>query len=209
MNMNTALHAAIGKVAIAYSSLDFMIVSFAGRLISPDQRIGQTIFGPMQMSRKIDMLRTLFSMLPSVDCDDSADALASLAKWDVEPVLKPRVAEFDQLLNRAKAAGETRNNIMHALTWIPGQQPDEHVPTILKVKGSGLVAHAMPVSRVEELVKEIDDVTREIGRFMNRHCRDHQPNWEPMLGHGTLWEATVKTALSWYTKGPQPPKEQK
>jgi hypothetical protein len=208
--MNAALHEAIGRVAVAYSSLDFMIVSFAGRLISPDQRIGQTIFGPMTMSRKIDMLRTLFTLLPSVDCDDSPDALASLAQWDVEPVLKAQVAELDRLLHRARVAGDTRNTIMHALTWIPGPQPQASVPTILKVRGPGLVAHEMPVSKVEELVEEIADVTREIGRFMNRHCRDHQPeSWEPMLGRGTLWEVTVKMALSRYAKGPQPPKEQK
>lgn len=207
--MTPELHQAIGQVAVAYSSLDFMIVSFAGRLISPDQRIGQTIFGPMQMSRKIDLLRTLFKMLPSVGCDDSPRALASLAEWDVEPVLAERVAELDRLLNRAKAAGETRNNIMHALTWFPDdRQPGGPIPTILKVKGSGLSAHPMPVSRVQELAAEIASVTHDLGQFMARHCRDREPQWEPLLGRGTLWESTVKMALSWFTKPPQPPKEQ-
>jgi hypothetical protein len=76
--MTRELHEAIGKVTIAYSSLDFTIVSFAGQLLASDQRIGQTVFGPMPMSRKIEMLRTLFNLLPSVGCDDSAKALASL-----------------------------------------------------------------------------------------------------------------------------------
>jgi hypothetical protein len=93
---------------------------------------------------------------------------------------------------------------MHALTWTPGQQT-QPVPTIIKVKGSELVAHEMPVSRVEALVTEMDDVIREIGRFMNRHCRDNPPgSWEPMLGRGTLWETTVKGALAWYREGPKP-----
>ena len=203
--MTSELHEAIGKVAIAYSSLDFIIVSFAGRMVASDQRVGQTIFGPMQMSRKIDMLRTLFNLLPSVGCDDSPKAMASLKEWDLEPVLAARLAELDQLLNRAKSAGDTRNTIMHALTWIPDtRQPGDPVPTILKVKGAGLVEHAMPVARVEALAKEIREIADALGQFMIRHFRDTEKPWEPLLGRGTLWESTVKGALSWYIKGPKP-----
>src|SRR4051812_16044810 len=113
------LHEAIGKVTIAYSSLDFEIVSFGARLLGHDQQIGQTIFGPMQMSRKIELLRTLFDLLPSTGCDDSPGALASLRHWDIEPVTADRLRELDALLRRAKAAGDARNTIMHALTWLP------------------------------------------------------------------------------------------
>lgn len=202
--MTPELHQAIGRIATAYSSLDFMIVTFAGRLVSSDQRVGQTIFGPLQMSRKIEMLRTLVNLLPSVGCDDSPKALASLKEWDIEPVRADRVVELNSLLNRARAAGETRNTIMHALTWIPdSRQPGNPVPTILKIKGAGLVEHAMPVDRVEALAQEIREIADALGQFMIRQFRETEQPWEPLLGRGTLWESTIKGALSWYIKGPQ------
>jgi hypothetical protein len=206
--MNKELHEAIGKVTVAYSSLDFTIVSFAGRLVSQDQRVGQSLFGPVQMSRKIEILKTLFELLPSVDCDDSQAALASLKQWDIAPVLKPQVAELHGLLNRAKAAGDTRNSIMHALTWFPdSRQQGNPVPTILRVKGSGLVEQAMPVSRVNDLAKEIEDIVRALGQFMLRHFRDNEEPWEPQLGRGSLWESTVKGALSFYLRGARPDRQ--
>jgi hypothetical protein len=203
--MNRELHEAIGKVTIAYSSLDFMIASFAGRLVSQDQRVGQSLFGPMQMSRKIETLKTLLELLPSVDCDDSQAALASLKQWDIAPVFKPQVAELHGLLNRAKAAGDTRNNIMHALTWFPdSRQQGDPVPTILRVRGSRLVEQAMPVSRVDDLANEIGDIVQALGQFMLRHFRDNEMPWEPQLGRGSLWESTVKSALSLYLRGVRP-----
>ena len=108
-------------------------------------------------------------------CDGSPNALASLAAWDVTPVPAERIAELRALVNRARAAGDKRNNIMHALTWFSDQrQAGGSVPTIVKVKGSGLVTHPMPVERVEELAKEIADITRDLGQFMfsrRRACR--------------------------------------
>src|SRR4051812_13050368 len=212
--MTPELERAIGKVTLAYSSLDFILVSFAGQMVSPDQRIGQTLFGPMQMSRKVEMLLMLFELLPSTGCDDSPKALASLAAWDIKPVTKEHVAELKGLLNRARQAADRRNTIMHALTWIPQDSPNgPPIPTILKVKGSGLAAHPMPVSQVEELATEIMQIVHDLTQFMARQFRWDEAKPEGMfegslLGHGTLFESTVKGALSWFMKGPQPPKEQ-
>jgi hypothetical protein len=74
----------------------------------------------------------------------------------------------------------------------------------LKVKGAGLVEHAMPAARVEALAKEIREITHELVQFMSRQFRVAEQPWEPLLGQGTLWESTVKSALSWYIKGPRP-----
>jgi hypothetical protein len=105
-------------------------------------------------------------------------------------VLRPQVAELKGLLKRADAVGKTRNTIMHALTRFPDPLPQPPVPRVL-----------MTVSQAEELVKDTVDVTRDIRRFMRRHCRDEE-SWEPMAGRGTLWEVTVKKALAKFTKGP-------
>src|SRR5258708_27891928 len=40
--MTRELHEAIGKVTIAYSSLDFLLVSLVGRLVSSDQRAARS-----------------------------------------------------------------------------------------------------------------------------------------------------------------------
>ena len=94
--MDAAMHEAIGRVATAYGGLEFAIVSFTSQLINADHRVGNAIFAPMQMSRRIDLLRTLFKMLPTVGCDESPTAVASLAEWGIEPVPTDRLAEFER-----------------------------------------------------------------------------------------------------------------
>lgn len=204
---------AIGRVALMYTRLDFIVTTFIATLLCSDQRVGQAI-APRMMWPKIDLLQTLFAMLPSVNVPEKHQA--SLAQWDVEPVTPERLAEFQTLLSNARAAVTARNDIMHAFVW--GQQETTagaFVPAIFKIKtgkdGATMAGQAMPVERVEEIAQQLENASAGLGTFMMRHTRQGGDDVQPLLGRGTHWEMAVKKALSWSTKGPRPgqPKEEK
>ena len=100
---------AIGRLAVAYADLDFFVTLCAALLLRcADMKIGWGLIVSLEFSRKCDKVKEL------LEYHNSEHAVFD----------ENRLAEVKQLFSAAKAAGSSRNDIMHShIDFRSGERP--------------------------------------------------------------------------------------
>ena len=98
--MNDAHLIAIGRITVAYSQVEWAVSAFIWKLLSPDQRVGQTVTASLMFTARTSLLRAVFDLL--------------------EPAYGNRVDVdgLDAALKQAESAVAKRNAVVHALMWL-------------------------------------------------------------------------------------------
>lgn len=170
---------ALGRITLGYSLLEWTVSSFIWKLVSTDQRVGQTITASLNFSARTSLLRSLFDLLlPAY----------GPAKVDVKGL--------DAVLKQAEAAATDRNRIVHALMWVPAAEGGEFTHMNLKPRKAAEWTSAP--AAVADLLRVSEQVTlayEAVSQFMLKYFEPYGvAAWGPM-SPGSLFGLMAQAAL--------------
>jgi hypothetical protein len=162
-----------------YSALEWMVSAFIWKLVSPDQRLGQTITASLGFRQRATLLGALFSMLEPYGM--AAD----------EPGLRG-------VLKQAETAVAKRNDIVHALAWVPDNAGELTHMKLQPGKAAKWTGSPAGVHDLTALRDELKAARTAVEQFMLKHFEPYGPAaWASPLGHGTLFGAAAAGAIAW------------
>lgn len=171
--------AAIGRITVEYSRLEWIISAFIWKLVAQDQTIGQTITAPMMFRSRVELLRTLFPAL--IPYGIPAD-----------------VGRLNVALTQAESAVRKRNEVIHALTWHPTPEGDV-VFSNLKRRPAGEWANTpAAVADLEGIADELKLACAAVSDVMMAHFIPS--SWSSPFGEGSLYGPSVLAAIAWYVQ---------
>jgi hypothetical protein len=171
--------AAIGRITVEYSHVEWIVSAFIWKLVAMDQRIGQTITSSLNFSGRIALLRALFGMLPPYGIAADLDGL--------ETVLK-----------QAESAATKRNAVVHALLWHSTESGDFAHANLKPKKAAEWTQVPASVQDLIGVAEQLKAAYERLSHFMMKHFEPYGSSaWASPMGPGTLWGPTVQVGIAW------------
>jgi hypothetical protein len=171
---------AMGRITVEYSGLEWTVSAFIWKLLSMDQRIGQTVTSGLNFSGRIALLKALFGMLPPYGIAADVDGL-------------------NKGLSLAESASVKRNAVVHALLWRPTEDGNFAQVNLKPKKAAEWTDTPASVEHLNRVSERLKDARDAVSHVMLKHFEPYGPAaWASPMGHGTLWGPSVRIAIGWY-----------
>lgn len=171
--------AAIGRITVEYSHVEWIVSAFIWKLVAGDQRIGQTITSSLNFTGRVVVLRALFGMLPPYGIAADLDGL-------------------EKALKQAESASTKRNAVVHALLWLPTENGDLAHANLKPRKAAEWTQAPASVQDLTAVAEQLKEAYEAVSNFMLKHFEPYgAAAWASPMGPGTLWGPTVQGAIAW------------
>jgi len=191
-NVDIGLLTAIGTVTLAFSRLDWAVSGFIWQLLSPDPQVGQTITANLTFRARLDLLGSLFGLLPGADVPDHVrNHPEHMLGRVLEAVPPERMATFRELMDRIGALSVRRDALHDSLSWLPGDGGAYELVQARAKLGKRLEwkRERITSESVTELAEGLFSAAQSLSQLMLAQFGFRNPptTW-PKAGHGTLYE---------------------
>jgi len=171
---------ALGRITVGYSQVEWAVSAFIWKLLSPDQRVGQTVTASLMFSARVSFLRSLFDLL--------------------EPAYgqKVNIPALDAALKLATDAVTKRNEVVHALMWLSTVDDGDLQHMNLKPrKPAEWKTAPASVADLQGIEKQLTKAYEAVSQCMMDHFNGFgiEKAWGPM-GAGSLFGLMATAALS-------------